>query len=55
VPKRDAPPRDGDVAGAYASAERAKSLLGWETTLSIEDGIRDALAWDRVRDSMLGG
>ena len=55
VPKREAPPRDGDVAGAFASAERAKRLLGWETTLGIEDGIRDALAWDRARGGVLGG
>jgi len=54
VPKRDAPPRDGDVAGAYASADRARRLLGWEATLSIVDGIRDALAWDRVRGEVLG-
>ena len=54
VPKREAPPRDGDVAGAYASAELAKRLLFWEAELSIEDGIRDALAWDRVRGGVLG-
>ncbi len=45
IPQEDAPPRPGDVAGAYANADRAAELLGWETTLSLEDGIRDALAW----------
>lgn len=43
--QEDAPPRPGDVAGAYANADRAAELLGWQTTLSLEDGIRDALAW----------
>ena len=45
LPQEDAPPRPGDVAGAYANADRAAELLGWQTTLSLEDGIRDALAW----------
>ena len=45
LPQEDAPPRPGDVAGAYANADRAAELLGWHTTLSLEDGIRDALAW----------
>ena len=45
LPQEDAPPRPGDVAGAYANADRAAELLGWHTRLSLEDGIRDALAW----------
>ena len=51
--KRDAPPRPGDVAGAYANADRAAELLGWRAKLSVEDGIRDALAWAGVRDSVI--
>ena len=51
--KRDAPPRPGDVAGAYANADRAADLLGWRAKLSVEDGIRDALAWAGVRDSVI--
>ena len=47
IPKVETGPRPGDVAGAYARADRAKELLGWETTLTIEDGIRDALAWNQ--------
>lgn len=50
---RTAPPRPGDVAGAYANADRAKKLLGWETQLSIEDGIRTALEWGKIRESIL--
>ena len=45
IPQEDAPPRPGDVAGAYANGDRAAELLGWRTTMSLEDGIRDALAW----------
>ena len=53
LPKQDAPARPGDVAGAYANADRAAELLGWRAKLSLDDGIRDALAWVRVRDSVL--
>jgi UDP-glucose 4-epimerase len=50
-----APPRPGDVAGAYASADRALALLGWKAELSIGQGIRDALKWtDEVRPKLLG-
>ena len=45
IPQEDASPRPGDVAGAFANADKAAELLGWHTTLSLEDGIRDALAW----------
>jgi UDP-glucose 4-epimerase len=49
-----APPRAGDVAGAYAGIDRAYSLLGWKPELTIEDGIRDALRWGDARESVLG-
>jgi UDP-glucose 4-epimerase len=52
--KSEAPPRPGDVAGAYANADTAKNLLGWEAKMSIEDGIRDALKWGAMRKSILG-
>ncbi|MCL2740568.1 MAG: UDP-glucose 4-epimerase GalE [Oscillospiraceae bacterium] len=42
-------PRPGDVAGAYASIDRARELLGWEPRLTVEDGIRDALRWEEKR------
>ena len=45
IPTVDAPPRPGDVAGAYASIEKAERLLGWRPELSLEDGIRHALEW----------
>ena len=45
LPKRDAPPRPGDVAGAYTNIDKAARLLGWRPTLTLEDGIRHALEW----------
>ncbi|MBN2534070.1 MAG: UDP-glucose 4-epimerase GalE [Spirochaetales bacterium] len=47
-------PRPGDVAGGYASCEKALKLLGWKVTRSIEEGITDALAWDKKRPEVLG-
>jgi UDP-glucose 4-epimerase len=46
-------PRPGDVAGAFANADRAKKLLGWQTELTIDDGIRTALEWGKLRESIL--
>ena len=54
VATADAPPRPGDVAGAYTRIDRARRLLGWTPRFSIEDGIRDSLRWVAVRDSLLG-
>lgn len=47
------PPRPGDAVGSYANADKALKLLGWETELTIADGIRDALRWGEIRDSIL--
>ena len=53
VNKAETEPRPGDVAGAYASCERAKNLIDWEAKYSIEDGIRDAFRWDEIRETIL--
>lgn len=37
--------RPGDQAGAYAIVDRAQRTLDWRSERSIEDGVRDALAW----------
>lgn len=47
------PPRPGDVAGAYANADKAAQLLGWKAELPIEQGIADALKWGKVRDTII--
>ena len=53
IPKEDASPRRGDVAGAFANADRAAELLGWRPTLTLDDAIRHAIEWATVRDSVL--
>ncbi len=47
------PPRPGDVAGAYANADKAEKLLGWKAELPITEGISDALKWGKVRDTII--
>lgn len=37
--------RLGDQAGAFAIVDRAQELLGWRAERTVEDGVRDALAW----------
>lgn len=54
INKQETPPRPGDVAGAYASSEKAKRVLGWTCEKTLEEGISDALAWDAKRKSILG-
>jgi UDP-glucose 4-epimerase len=53
INKVEKPPRPGDVAGAYANADKAKKLLGWEAELPIEQGIADALKWGEIREQIL--
>ncbi|WP_438353526.1 UDP-glucose 4-epimerase GalE [Microbacterium sp. CJ88] len=45
---REGARRPGDVAGGYAAVDRARDLLGWSATRTVEEGIRDALAWRRL-------
>lgn len=54
INKEEAPPRPGDVPGAYASSGRAAELLGWKAELSLEQGIADALKWAELRENILG-
>jgi len=54
IPLREADPRPGDVAGAFANADTAWSALAWKPTKSIEEGIADALRWGEKRQSVLG-
>ena len=54
VPLREAPPRPGDAVGAFANVDKAREVLGWAASLSIDEGIASALAWGRKRKEILG-
>ncbi len=54
LPVREAPPRPGDVAGAFANADTALVALGWKAEKSIEEGIADSLRWGEKRPTVLG-
>lgn len=44
--------RPGDQAGAFAIVDRAEELLDWTAARSVDDGVRDALAWaEKLRSS----
>jgi UDP-glucose 4-epimerase len=53
INKREKPPRPGDVAGAYANANKALALLGWKAEKPIDEGIKDALRWGEIREQIL--
>ena len=40
--------RAGDIASCYASANKAKELLGWEAMLSITDMCQDTWRWQSL-------
>ncbi|MGP5213862.1 UDP-glucose 4-epimerase GalE [Psychrobacter immobilis] len=48
VPYQFASRRAGDIASCYASADKAKELLGWEAKLSITDMCQDSWRWQRM-------
>ncbi|CAN5317004.1 UDP-glucose 4-epimerase GalE [soil metagenome] len=51
VPWEPYPRRAGDVAESWASVERAKTELGWETRRDLRDMSRDAWNWQRRQRS----
>ncbi len=53
LPLVEAPRRAGDQAGAFAVVGRAESLLGWRAERSVDDGVRDALAWSERLTTLL--
>lgn len=53
IKQQEQSPRPGDVAGAYANANKALDLLGWRAELPIEKGIEDALKWGKIREDLL--
>ncbi len=44
--------RVGDVEKVYASADKAKEVLGWQANRSLDESLRDAWNWQqKLRDS----
>jgi UDP-glucose 4-epimerase len=43
------PPRPREVALANCSAAKARALLGYRPSVSLEDGLREMIAWIRAR------
>lgn len=39
--------REGDITEAYANTEKANSILGWKTELSLEDALSSAWKWEK--------
>ena len=54
VPVREGPPRPGDAVGAFANVNKARDVLGWTSSLTLEDGIASALEWGQRRKDVLG-
>lgn len=45
VPYAIAPRRAGDIAACYANADKAKTVLGWEATLTQNEMVKDTWHW----------
>lgn len=48
VPYKIVDRRAGDIAECWAEPKKAKALLGWEATKSLEDMCRDAWKWQTL-------
>ena len=48
IPYQFAARRAGDIASCYASADKAKDLLGWEAKLSITEMCQDTWRWQSM-------
>lgn len=47
LPYKIVPRRSGDVITAYANTDKAKTVLGWSTKLSLEDALENAWKWEQ--------
>jgi UDP-glucose 4-epimerase len=45
LPVTETERRPGDQAGAFAIVDRAARVLQWHAQRSVDDGVRDAIAW----------
>ena len=47
LPARHEAPRSGDITHSLASIQKAKELLGFQPSVSFEEGLRQTFAWYR--------
>ena len=55
IPYVIAPRRKGDIATSYASTEKAKSILGWQAKLSLDEMCADTWRWQSQNPEGYGG
>jgi UDP-glucose 4-epimerase len=53
INKRTAENASLAILRCVCKCDKAKKLLGWEAKLSIDEGIRSALEWGKIRESIL--
>jgi dTDP-L-rhamnose 4-epimerase len=44
--------RKNDVCHCFADTRKARSLLGWETTVSLEQGLRELIDWSGKQEAV---
>ena len=49
------PPRAGDVRDSQADITRARDILGYEPTVSFEEGLRRTLEWYKAEHALAAG
>ncbi|MEN8907975.1 MAG: UDP-glucose 4-epimerase GalE [Clostridiales bacterium] len=53
IDKVETEKRLGDVAGAYANNELAYKKLNWFPEKTIEEGIKDSLLWEEIKNDII--
>lgn len=50
------PYRDGEIMRHQCSIEKAKRLLGWQPRVTLEEGLKETVAWyQKHREEIIGG
>ena len=55
IPHEIAPRRRGDIAEFYANTDKAKSLLNWRATRSLDDMCESVWRWQSQNPEGYGG